>query len=186
MGNFPKGHKSAWGGAVIPPIPTRTETEQTLDACMFVPSQAPFTPAPIESYYIAATGMAGQAMKFIAGSKSAASCFSSNRWITKPGTAFVTAYCQVNAFTNAADVNDIKFDLYQYSNSGPGGVWNAAPVSIGIQTVAGLGAYKMVRFNFNFTVLGDCYLIVLERQVDTNTGIIYVPNILMYFNQALA
>ena len=117
----PKGHKITWATppVVIPPIPSKVEADHCIQAGDFVPAQAPFLPAPIENYYIAATGTAIKVIKFSPSVKSAASVTFSNRWIAYPGTPFYTVNIQLNLFTDNASLNDFSFNLHHYSASTP-------------------------------------------------------------------
>ena len=179
------GGKVCWGGSgAIPPIPTRTETESVLQANEFVPAQAPFTPAPIERYYIAANGFSGNVIRFDPAAATTASAHFSTRFINKFIAPVLIA--QVNLFTDNASINNIIFDLGHYSGAYPAGVYNVAPAFLAAISLPGLGAYKMLRFVFQVPLVGDCYQIYLRRNVDTNPGTVYCPHILFYANQVLS
>ncbi|MHC4620001.1 MAG: hypothetical protein ACYTEQ_19825, partial [Planctomycetota bacterium] len=177
------------GGAVtINNSLTKNEHDNCIGAAHFVPAQSPFLPAPIENYYIAASGFAGKVIRFDTGAKSAASCFWSNRWVNHPVSGSYLVNVQINFFTDNASLNNIAFDLYQKSGATPSLDLSTAPASIGAQVKAGVGAYKQNRAVFQFTTLGDNYQFVLERQTtgDTNPGTMYVQSILPYFSAALS
>lgn len=169
---------------------TKVEQDQCINAAHFVPAQSPFSPAPIENYYIAASGFAGKVIRLNPGEMTAASCFWSNRWIAKPGTAFYTILAQVNFFTDNASTNNLILDLYHKSGSYPAFDLSTAPVSIGAKTIAGLGSYIQNRTLFQFNTSGDNFQFVIERQGaeagDTNPGTIYIQSIMMYFGVTLS
>lgn len=169
---------------------SKVEMNDCLNAAHFVPAQSPFSPAPIENYYIAATGFAGKVIKMLPSVKTAASAFWTNRWFTYPGTAFYTVFAQVNYFTDNVSTNNMVLNMYHRSGAFPSGDVSGALTSIGAQTKAGLGSYLQCRALFSFATGGDNYQLVIERQgddaADTNPGTFYIQNILLYFSVALS
>lgn len=171
-------------------IPDRVEQDNCINAAHFVPAQSPFSPAPIENYYIAASGFAGKVVRYDPGETTAASCFWSNRWVTRPVSGSYTVDCQLNFFTDNASTNNFKFCVYHKSGSFPSFDLSTAPTGLTPSTYAGLGAYRQGRALFTFNTLGDNFQIFVERQggdaADTNPGTVYLQSILLYFNAALS
>jgi len=182
-----RGGKICWqASSVIPAIPGYYEDNNFIAAVNFVPSQAPYTPAPIENYYIAANGFSGKIIRYIPATETTASCFWSNRWIVNPRIpGATTANIQINCFTDNASLNDIKMDVGVYSSSTPAGVFNAAPTFSPEITVPGIGSYNIVRLTTSFIIWGDNFQFYIRRKIDTNPGTIYATGILAYFQTKL-
>lgn len=170
---------------------TKTETEVLLLAADSAPCiTAPWAAAPLRDIDLVTNSMSIKGIEYapLGGGDQARGWTVSTRWIAKPGTAFYTVNAQVNAFCDNASLNNISFVLGHYSQSYPGGDYTTALTDLAAIVNPGIGAYKMLRFNFQFDVAGDVLLIRLARTGigDTNPGYVYVPHILLYFNQALS
>lgn len=185
------GGKVCWPtGGIIPPIPEYTETEVLLQAkdSMQVNS-SPYNTAILRQITMAPNLQSFHAVEFnaIGATPEARAWNISNRWITKPGTGFYVVNGQINALCDNASLNNVSFEVFYYSQSYPAYDYDSAVTTTAPIIVAATGTDKAIRFNFQFTIAGDLVGIGISRRGagDTNPGKIYVPNLLLYFNQAI-
>lgn len=183
------------GGAASPitvnytgPANTYVEQSDCIPAANFVPAQSPYSPAPIENYYIAASGFAGKVVRFDPGVDTTAACFWTNRWVNHILT-FATVNFTINFFTDNASTGNVSFELSYKSTGAPTGTINTALTPLLPEIVASNGAYKMNKANIQFNTSGEVYQFAVRRigsgPDDTNPGTMYMHSVLIYFVNAL-
>lgn len=171
------------------PANNYVQQSDCIGAAHFVPAQSPYSPAPIENYYIAANGFSGKVVRYDPGVETAATCFWTNRWVVHPWAASFTVNFQINFFTDNASSDNFSFELWTKSGGAPSTRIDTALSPLLPEIVPGTGAYRMNRVTIQFNTNGDVYQFMVRRlgagPDDINPGTAYMHSVLMYYNVAL-